>query len=287
MLGFFLFAVLFVGLLTAVVRLAGLGVRKELPRPKELLLTGMFIGLVLLAWWLVTRGERFEDRMVNVTILPSPIEMLKAFGPLHLDQALVRNALTSIGRVSIAFSLAVMVGVPLGVYMATFAPIASFFRPVTLVGSYVPTVVFIPLSIAWFGATEMQKIVFLFIVYFVALLPLVIKTVGDVPAAYLDVAVTKGASQWQLVRHVLFPVAKADIWDHLRGAYGVGWTWIILAEVWANADRGLGYLLEISYRRGRMDRYFAVVIVIVTIAVACDQLWRVGSRLLFPYRYKG
>jgi NitT/TauT family transport system permease protein len=184
------------------------------------------------------------------------------------------------------FLLATLLAVPLGVYMATFPPFAAFFRPVTLIGSYVPTVVFIPLSIAWFGATETQKTVFLAIVYFIALLPLVIKSVADVPAAYLDVAVTKGASQWQLVRHVLFPVAKADIWDHLRGAYGVGWTWIILAEVWANAENGLGYLLEISYRRGRMDRYFAVVVVIVTIAVACDQAWRIGSRLLFPYRYR-
>jgi ABC-type nitrate/sulfonate/bicarbonate transport system permease component len=80
-------------------------------------------------------------------------------------------------------------------------------------------------------------------------------------------------------------VARADIWDHLRGAFGVGWTWIILAEVWANAEKGLGYLLEISYRRGHMDRYFAVVVVIVAIAVGFDQLWRIGSRLLFPYRY--
>jgi len=285
MLGFFLFAALFVGLLTAFVRLAGLGVRKDIPQRNELLLTGIFAALVLLAWWFLTRGERFEDRLVNVTILPSPLEMLKAFAPLHLDQALVRNAFTSIERISFGFTLAVMMAVPLGVYMATFPPIAAFFRPVTLVGSYVPTVVFIPLSIAWFGATETQKIAFLLIVYFVALLPLVIKTVADVPAAYLDVAVTKGASQWQLVRHVLFPVAKADIWDHLRGAYGVGWTWIILAEVWANAERGLGYLLDVSYRRGHMDRYFAVVVVIVTIAVAFDQLWRMGSRLFFPYRY--
>jgi len=88
------------------------------------------------------------------------------------------------------------------------------------------------------------------------------------------------------VRHVLFPVAKADIWDHLRGAFGVGWTWIILAEAWANAEHGLGYLLEISYRRTRIDRYFAVVIVIVLIAVVCDQLWRIGGRLLFPYKYR-
>lgn len=286
MLKFFLFTLLFVGVLTAVIRLTGLGVRKDFPRPKELLFTGIFVVLMLAAWWFLTRGAKFEDRLVNVTILPSPMEMLKAFVPLHVEQALVRNAFTSIGRITIAFGLAVIVAVPLGVYMATFEPIAAFFRPVSLIGSYVPTVVFIPLSIAWFGANEIQKIAFLFIVYFVAILPLVIKTVADVPAAYLDVAVTKGASQWQLVRHVLFPVAKADIWDHLRGAYGVGWTWIILAEVWANADRGLGYLLEISYRRAHMDRYFAVVIVIVAIAVGCDQLWRMGSRVLFPYRYK-
>ncbi len=286
MLGFFLLVLLFVGLLTAVVRLAGLGVRKDLPRAKELLLTAAFVALVLATWWFLTRGERYEDRLVNVAILPSPVEMLKAFGPLHFEQALVRNALLSIRRILIGFSLAVLLAVPLGVYMATFAPIAAFFRPVTLIGSYVPTVVFIPLSIAWFGANEIQKVAFLFIVYFVAVLPLVIKTVADVPAAYLDVAVTKGASQWQLVRHVLFPVAKSDIWDHLRGAFGVGWTWIILAEVWANADAGLGYLLEVSYRRGHMDRYFAVVIVIVTIAITCDQAWRIGSHAFFPYRYK-
>ena len=285
MLNFFLSALLFVALVTLFVRLAGLDVRKTLPRDKQLLLTGVFVALLLLVWWFVTRGARFEDRLVNVTILASPSEMLKAFAPLHFDQGLVRNAFTSIRRISTGFGLAALVAVPLGVYMATFPPIAAFFHPVTLVGSYVPTVVFIPLSIAWFGATEIQKIAFLFIVYFVALLPLVIKTVADVPATYLDVAVTKGASRWQLVRHVLFPVAKADIWDHLRGAYGVGWTWIILAEVWANAENGLGYLLEISYRRGHMDRYFAVVVVIVAIAVACDQLWRLGSRLLFPYRY--
>ncbi|MBI2929311.1 MAG: ABC transporter permease subunit [Verrucomicrobia bacterium] len=283
MLGLALFALIFVGLVTAVVFAAKLGVRAELDRTRTLALTFAFVALLLGAWWLLTRGN-IGERLVHHNILPSPVEVVKAFGPLHFEQALVRNALISIGRVSISFALAVIVAVPLGVYMGTFRPIAAFFHPVSLIGAYVPTVVFLPLSVGWFGATETQKIWFLFVVYFIALLPLVIKTIGDVPAAYLDVAVTKGATQWQLVWHVLFPVAKADLWDHLRGAYGVGWTWIILAEVWANAEKGLGYLLEISYRRTRIDRYFAVVIVIVVIAVVCDQLWRVGGRVLFPYK---
>jgi NitT/TauT family transport system permease protein len=283
MLSFVLTVLIFVAALTALVRFAGLGVRKDLSRQKALALTLGFVGLVLLTWWFLTRGDP-NERIINVNILPSPLEVLRAFVPLHVEQALVRNAAVSVGRICLSFALAVIVAVPLGTYMGTFRPIAAFFHPVSLVGAYVPTVVFLPLSIGWFGATEIQKIWFLFVVYFIAILPLVIKTIGDVPDAYLDVAVTKGASQWQLVRHVLFPVAKADLWDHLRGAYGVGWTWIILAEAWANAEKGLGYLLEISYRRTRIDRYFAVVIVIVLIAIICDQLWRIGGRLLFPYK---
>jgi len=280
---FLLFALVFVGVLTAVVRLTKLRVRSELPYTRAMALTAGFVGLLLVVWWFVTRGEPSE-RIVQTLILPSPMEVLKAFVPLHLEQGLVRSAFYSWLRVTAGFGLAALVALPLGVYMATFPPVAAFFRPLSLTGSYVPIVVFIPLSMTWFGTGEAQKIGFLFIGCFVALLPLVIKDIADVPPAFLDVAVTKGASQWQLVRHVLFPVAQANIWDHLRGVYGVGWGWIIMAEVFVRPEYGLGALIGTSERRSHTDAIFAVIIVIVLIAVACDQVWRLGGDLLFPYR---
>jgi len=282
MLGFLVFAAAFVTVLTLVVRLGGLTVRADLPRSRALALTGLFVALLLLGWWFVTRGATVEQRILTPIILPSPLEVLRVFPRLHFEQGLVQSALISFLRVTAGFLLAALVAVPLGVYMATFPPIAAFFRPLALVGAYVPIVVFVPLTLAWFGLTETQKVGFLFIGCFVALLPMVIKDISDVPAAYLDVAVTKGATQWQLVRHVLFPVAQASIWDHLRGVYGVGWGWIILAEV-VNAERGLGYLIDISNRRGHTNAIFAVIIVISLIALACDQLWRLGGQMLFPY----
>ena len=285
MTGFLLFALIFAALLTAFVRLAALRVRRPLAHAQELLLTFVFVALVLGAWWFVTRGERVEDRMLAPLILPQPMEVLNAFPKLHFEQALVRSAIRSFQRVTIGFSLAAIIAVPLGVYMASFASISAFFRPLALIGGYVPIVVFIPLTLAWFGLNETQKIGFLFIGCFVALLPMVIRSIGEVPRAYLDVAVTKGATQWQLVRHVLFGVAMADIWENLRTVYGVGWGWIILAEV-VNAEAGLGYLISISERRGHTAAIFAIIIVIVLIAIACDQLWRLGGRLLFPYKYK-
>src|SRR6266436_1314621 len=282
-LGFLVFGLAFVTILTLVVRLARLHVRGKLPYSKGLGLTALFVVTILAIWWFLTRGEQSE-RIVQPLILPSPLEVLRAFGPLHFERGLVRSALTSWLRVTAGFGLAALVALPLGVYMATFPPVAAFFRPLALTGAYVPIIVFIPLSMTWFGTGEAQKIGFLFIGCFVALLPLVIKDIADVPDAYLDVAVTKGASQWQLVRHVLFPVAKANIWDHLRGVYGVGWGWIIMAEVVLLPEYGLGALIGISERRSHTDAIFAVIIVIVLIAVACDQLWRIGGELLFPFR---
>jgi NitT/TauT family transport system permease protein len=280
---FLVFALGFVIALTLVVRLTRLRVRSDFAYSRGLGLTTVFVVVVLAVWWLLTRGET-SARIVQPLILPSPLEVLKAFVPLHLEQGLVRSAITSWLRVTAGFTLAAIVAVPLGVFMATFPPIAAFFRPLALAGAYVPIVVFIPLSMSWFGTGEAQKIGFLFIGCFVALLPLVIKDIADVPPAFLDVAVTKGASQWQLVRHVLFPVAQANIWDHLRGVYGVGWGWIIMSEIVLLPKYGLGALIGISDRRSHTDAIFAVIIVIVLIAVACDKLWLLGGQLLFPYR---
>ncbi|MGD0258988.1 MAG: ABC transporter permease subunit [Verrucomicrobiota bacterium] len=280
---FLIFAVVFVVVLTLVVRLTRLRVRGDLPSAKMIGLTALFIGVVLVAWWLVTRGQP-EKRMIQSLILPSPTEVLSAFKPLHLEQGLVRSAFYSWLRVTAGFGLAALVALPLGVYMATFPSVAAFFRPLSLAGTYVPIVVLIPLSMTWFGTGEAQKMGFLFIGCFVALLPLVIKDIADVPSAFLDVAVTKGASQWQLVRHVLFPVAQANIWDHMRGVYGVGWGWIIMAEVFVRPEYGLGGLIDVSTRRSQTGSVYAIILVIVLIAVACDQLWRLGGELLFPYR---
>ncbi len=280
---FLTFAVVFVTLLTLVVRLSRLRVRADLPYVKALGLTALMLCIVLAVWSFLTRGE-LGERIVQPLILPSPMEVLRSFVPLHMEQGLVRSAIYSWARVTAGFGLAAIVAVPLGLYMATFPSVAAFFRPLSLAGAYVPIIVFIPLSMTWFGVGETQKIGFLFIGCFVALLPLVIKDIADVPSAFLDVAVTKGASQWQLVRHVLFPVAKANIWDHLRGVYGVGWGWIIMAEVVVRPEYGLGGLIEVSNRRSQTGSIYAIIVVIVLIAVACDQLWKLGGNLLFPYR---
>lgn len=283
MINFLIFAISCVAVLTCIVIFGKLPVRKPIAMRTATIYTMLFVVVALASWVFVTSGASIEDRILSPLILPSPGEVADAFPKLHFEQGLARSALVSFKRVAYGFLLGSFMAFCLGVYMATFPPIAAFFKPLSLVSSYVPIVVFVPLTLAWWGCGETQKVGFLFIACFVALLPVVTKAISDVDNAYLETAKTKGASQWQLVTHVLVPVAMADIWGGLRMVYGIGWTWIILAEV-VNAQSGLGYLMFVSERRGHTNSTFAIIIVIVIIAILCDKIWVAAGKYLFPYR---
>lgn len=260
-------------------------VRQDIPYKWSLLLSFLFGLIVLAVWFSLTNGETVEARKLSPMILPSPVEVVCAFPKLHFEQGLMRGAITSLQRVTTGFGIGVGIAFVIGILMATYKSVNAFFKLFSLISSYVPIVAFVPLTLAWWGGTETQKIGFLSIACLIAFLPMVIAAVSNVNDAYLDAAKTKGASQTQLVTQVLVPIAMADIWQGLRTVYGIGWTWIILAEL-VNAQSGLGHLMFVSERRSQTAAIFAIILVIVGIAVLCDKMWVVVGNQLFPYRQK-
>ena len=63
---------------------------------------------------------------------------------------------------------------------------------------------------------------------------------------------------------------------------GIGWTYVILAEV-INAPLGLGALINVAGKRGHVDQIFALVLVILLIGAATDLLIRVVNERLFAW----
>jgi NitT/TauT family transport system permease protein len=98
----------------------------------------------------------------------------------------------------------------------------------------------------------------------------------------LQTATTLGASRWQLVWHVLVPGSSPAIGEALRVMNGIGWTYVILAEV-INAPYGLGALITVAAKRSHVDQIFALVIVILAIGVATDQIIRWINARLFTW----
>ena len=245
-------------------------------RSRQLAAAGVavFIGL----WCVLSYGG-----IVPSVILPSPTDVLKAFPVLHFEEALVRSALRSFYRVTMGFALAAAVAIPLGIVMGTFPAVKHFFTPLVDPLRFLPISALVPLFIVWFGIDEMQKIVFLFVGIFVYMLPLVVEAVEGVEEVYLQTATTLGASDGQLVRHVLIPGSLPAIGEALRVMNGIGWTYVILAEV-VNAKYGLGYLITAAGKRSHVDQIFALVLVILFIGVVTDWFIRVVNKRLFHWK---
>jgi NitT/TauT family transport system permease protein len=242
---------------------------------RSLALTGLvaFFG----AWCALSYGG-----LVPTIILPSPTDVVKAFPVLHFEEALVRSAIASLYRVSMGFLLSALVSIPLGLLMGTFPAIKYFCSPILDPLRFLPISALVPLFIVWFGIDDLQKIVFLFVGTFVYMLPLVVEAVENVEEVYLQTATTLGASKSQLVWHVLIPGSLPAIGEALRVMNGIGWTYVILAEV-INAHYGLGALITVAGKRSHVDQIFALVLVILVIGVVTDQILRFINKQLFAW----
>jgi ABC-type nitrate/sulfonate/bicarbonate transport system permease component len=150
------------------------------------------IGLIVLLWFVITRG-RAEERIVDPITLPSLGEAVSSFPRLWFERAVARSAMWSLGRVLGGFSLAIAIGVPLGVLAGTFLRLNAFLRPISIFGRNIPIAALIPLTLMWFGLGETQKVMFIFFASVAFILFDSTGAIQSVPDSHLDAAYTLGA----------------------------------------------------------------------------------------------
>ena len=115
--------------------------------------------------------------------------------------------------------------------MGSFSKVKAMFNPLAVFGAYLPIPALVPLTLSLFGTGEKQKIAFLALAFVIYLLPLIVQAVDNVDDVYLKTAYTLGANTSQTVRKVLLAVSWPDIYQSLRLGFGIGWCYIILAEM--------------------------------------------------------
>lgn len=258
-----------------------LKVREPVDLRLRILLGAVPVLLILAVWTWLTWGEA-EARIISPLILPSPLEVVRSFHSLWFDAELSRSVVASFSRVVVGFAIGLLVAFPLSLLMGSFSKAKAAFEPTTVFLSYLPIPALVPLTMSLFGIGETQKAMFLALAFLIYLLPLFVKAVEEVDNVYLQTAYTMGAGRWKLITKVLLPVALPQIVHAMRLGFGVGWTYIILAEMVA-ADRGLGQIIIIAQRRGPREHIYLVLVVIVLIAYLTDKLWERLHHSLFPY----
>lgn len=245
----------------------------------EKVVIGISTSVLLLAGWQISSWLGWLDPI----FLPSPVAILSSLNTLLIQQNLLGNAGISIERILLAFTLSVVMAVPLGLLMSSYPVINAALEPVNDFIRYLPTPALVPISIIWFGIGEETKIFLLWLGTFFQLILLVVEDANRVPDEFIEMAKTLGVKPWQIIKDIIWPTMLPSLFNNLRVMLGWCWTYLILAEIVAS-DSGLGFIIWNARRYMQTDQMMAGVFVIGIIGMVSDQLMRSLHRRLFHYQ---
>ncbi|HEY8200555.1 MAG TPA: ABC transporter permease [Actinomycetota bacterium] len=254
-----------------------LSIREDIPERVRWTLVVASVAVPLLAWvGLSATGA------VSPIFLPSPAAVIRAFGELWSSGVLAGDVGATMTRVGIGFALVVVVSVPLGLAMGSFASAKAFFEPMIGLVRYMPATAFIPLLMIWLGIGEANKIALLFIgtVFFNTLMSADVAAL--VPKNLIDASYTLGASRLVVIRKVVLPHSVPGLIDAMRVNLAATFNLVVVAELLASQE-GLGYRIIRSQRGLHTDAIFALLIVIGVIGVGMDFGFRFLRNAMAPW----
>jgi ABC-type nitrate/sulfonate/bicarbonate transport system permease component len=218
--------------------------------------------------------------IVSNHVLPSPTEIATGFWSLltvgmppgHL---LYYHIIYSLCRVSLGFSLACVLGIPLGLLMGWFPGFYRSFGAIVEIVRPIPPLAWIPIAIVWFGIGMGSAA---FIIFLGAFFPILLNTASGVLSVnpiLVDAARTLNASQKDIFFKVLIPGALPSIFVGMRVGMGVAWMTLVAAEFSGVKDGyGLGFMIMTARDIQRPDQILAGMLVIGLIGVIIDWLFR-------------
>jgi NitT/TauT family transport system permease protein len=241
---------------------------EDIPKPLNTALIITSIGFPLLLWWLVTTLGHVDPKF-----LPSPAQVLEAFGRLWSTRELLKDTVASLWRVGVGFLLAAALSIPVGVLMGSFPSIRALLEPLFGLMRYMPAPAFIPLLILYMGIGEGPKITLIFIGVFFFNSLMVMDTVKFVPKDLIESTYMLGGNRWETLTQVIFPHVLPGIIDACRINLAAAWQLVIVSELIA-ATEGLGRRISVAGRFLKTDEIFVGLIVIGVIGLAFDLLFQ-------------
>ncbi|WP_180120202.1 taurine ABC transporter permease TauC [Acinetobacter sp. YH12086] len=251
--------------------------RKNLPLIVSI---GSVLSLLVL-WFVVT-----TLKIIPELFLPSPAAVWQKFIEVSqqgfMKATLWQHLAESIGRVFSALIAAIVIGVPLGLWMGLNTWVRAVFDPLVELLRPIPPLAYLPLLVIWFGIGETTK---LLLIFFSILAPIIISSAHGVISHQKNrerAALSLGATRLQVLQYVILPTALPHILTGVRIGLGVGWSTLVAAELVA-ADRGIGFMVQSAAQFLITDTVILGIIVIAIVAVSFELFLRWLQKQLAPW----
>jgi taurine transport system permease protein len=255
--------------------------RKKRPTVPTIMISLITVAGLIAGWTALSFYE-----IVSPLFLPSPLLVARSFVNLvtvgFVDSTLAQHTGASLLRIFAALFASIVVGLPVGLAIASsrigkgiFDPIVEFLRPL-------PPLAYLPLIIIWVGIGETSKIVVISLAMLPAIILSTVAGVKSVSSDRINAARSFGATPAQVLRHVTLPSALPSILTGVRIALGAGWSTLVAAELVA-ATRGLGFMIQAAAQFLVTDVVISGIFAIAAIAFLLETIARLIERRFVPW----
>jgi NitT/TauT family transport system permease protein len=234
-----------------------------------------FLVLILIVWQIV--GPH-----ISPIFFTYPTKIAVAFYDVTVSGELPYYLGQSLEVMLYGLSVALLVGIPLGIAMARFRRLDwALDLPINALYA-TPLVAVVPLLVLWFGIYLKAKII---VVFLFAVFPVLINTyqgVRECDKNMLEVARSFRSSEWRMWQDVLLPFAVPYIIAGTRLAIGRGLIGMIIAEFYTTIS-GLGFMITRYANVFEMDKVFVPVIVLMVLGVSLTSILKWIGRRVAPW----
>lgn len=197
---------------------------------------------------------------------------------------LQRDILVSFEEFILGFVAASIVGIGIGVLMASSKPLCQILDPWVSMLYSTPFVAVAPLLTLWLG---IGLVAHLAVVFIVVVFPVLINTYAGLANSdrdLIEVARSFGAKQMQIFSKIQFPGALPFIVAGLRQGIARGLVGVVVAELFGS-HAGLGYLILISGQQFDPAGLFVGILLFALAGIGAVEAVRFVERRMAPWRF--
>ena len=185
--------------------------------------------------------------LITSPLLPTPLDVLETLMREFTSGALWHHLGATLGRVAVAFALAMLLGTGIGIAMGRSQTTNALFDPLLVLLLNLPALVTIILMYVWFGLVEVA-----------AVMAVVINKVPNVAVAVregarsLDYRLEEMATvyeftRWQRFREVWVPQLFPYLMAATRGGLALIWKIVLVVELLGRSS-GVGFQLHMAFQ---------------------------------------
>ncbi|HEY5600444.1 MAG TPA: nitrate ABC transporter permease [Candidatus Manganitrophaceae bacterium] len=261
------------------------GRRFPLPPLDRILLPGIVFILAVAFWSAISH--------TIAPALPDPVRTAQQSWDLIRDPFFDRGPnnkglgwqlIASLQRVAVGFSLAALVGIPIGFLIGAAPALNRAVNPLIQILRPISPLAWLPIGLATFKGANPAAF---FVIFITAIWPIILNTsfgVQKIPPDYISVARILRLSAWKRFTKILLPATLPYTFTGLRISVGIAWLVIVAAEM-LTGGVGIGFFVWDEWNNLSLEHIILAILLIGTVGLALDaMIMRLGRRFDYEVR---